>query len=166
MLTLQIVKHSEATSFDIDRAIAIKQVAWPYPKDSQIQWMRDNLTADDTHVFLYDDGNECDIAYLNMINIRVIINGISTLCVGIGNVCSARKGGGKCLIIKINELIVENHIPAILFCKSSLVGFYRKFNWKLISPERVTLNHHINDINTMVFNMPMQSILEYDGNLF
>jgi len=92
MYSLYTVKHSEATPLDLDRAISLKSVAWPYPKESQIQWMRENLKPEDLHVFLMQYGT--DVAYLNIAMVYVTINGTLTLCAGIGNVCSSRKGGG------------------------------------------------------------------------
>ena len=47
MYSIYTVKHSEATPLDLDRAISLKSVAWPYPKESQIQWMRENLKPAD-----------------------------------------------------------------------------------------------------------------------
>lgn len=93
MYSIYTVKHSEATPLDLDRAISLKSVAWPYPKESQIQWMRENLKPEDLHVFLMQDGT--DVAYLNIAMVYATINGTPTLCAGIGNVCSSRKGGVK-----------------------------------------------------------------------
>ena len=92
MYNLQTIKHSEATLNDLQRAIAVKSVAWPYPMESQLAWMRDNLQPVDTHVFLQEDG--CDVAYLNIAMVHANITGVDTLCAGIGNVCSTRNGGG------------------------------------------------------------------------
>ena len=86
MYNLQTIKHSEATLNDLQRAIAVKSVAWPYPMESQLAWMKDNLKPIDTHVFLQEYG--CDVAYLNIAMVHVIINGTDTLCAGISNVCS------------------------------------------------------------------------------
>lgn len=93
MYSLYTVKHSEISNVDLERAIALKSVAWPYPKESQMQWMRDNLKPEDIHVFLQEDGE--DVAYLNIAMVQAIINGTSTTCAGIGNVCSNRKGGER-----------------------------------------------------------------------
>lgn len=86
MYSLQIIKHSEISRNDLRRAISLKSVAWPYPVESQLAWMKDNLKPIDTHVFLQEYG--CDVAYLNIAMVHVIINGTDTLCAGIGNVCS------------------------------------------------------------------------------
>lgn len=163
MYSLYTVKHSEVSTIDLERAIALKSVAWPYPKESQMQWMRDNLKSEDIHVFLQEDGE--DVAYLNIAMVNAIINGFSTPCAGIGNVCSNRKGGGKTLIINTNKLISQLDIPGILFCRDRLVGFYNQYNWKLLNPKQVTINH-LEGINTMVFNLNTDCVIVYDDRNF
>lgn len=91
MYSLQTIKHSEADSEVLNRAIAIKQVAWPYPKESQFRWIRDNLCDDDVHVFLQKDDR--DVAYLNIAWVDAFINGVKVNCAGVGNVCSKFMGG-------------------------------------------------------------------------
>ena len=93
MYSLYTIKHSEISKIDLERAIALKSVAWSYPKESQMQWMKYNLKPEDIHVFLQEDGE--DVAYLNIAMVQALINGTSTSCAGIGNVCSNRKGGVK-----------------------------------------------------------------------
>ena len=89
MYSIYTVKHSEATSLDLECAITLKSVAWPYPKDSQMQWIKNNLKPEDIHVFLLEDGEY--IAYLNIAMVQVKINGTPIICAGIGNVCSSRR---------------------------------------------------------------------------
>lgn len=164
MYSLQTIKHSEISQSDLVRAITVKSAAWPYPMESQLAWMKDNLLPIDTHVFLQEDG--CDVAYLNIAMVHVNIDGIDTLCAGIGNVCSTRTGGGKNLILRTNELITEKNIPGILFCRDKLVGFYSKYNWKVINPKQVTLTHLGEGINTMVLNINENSTILYDDRNF
>ena len=164
MYSIYTVKHSEATSLDLDRAIYMKSVAWPYPKESQIQWMRENLQPEDFHVFLMQDGT--DVAYLNIAMVYATINGTPTLCAGIGNVCSSRKGGGKNLMSLTNNLIIDLNVPGILFCRDKLVSFYDKFNWSLLKSEQVILNHLGEGINTMVYNLKTDSTIIYDDRNF
>ena len=75
-------------------------------------------------------------------------------------------GGGKNLILRVNELITEKYIPGILFCRDKLVGFYSKYNWKIVNPEQVTLNHLGEGINTMVLNIDESSTIVYDDRNF
>lgn len=164
MYSLYIVKHSDVSDADIERAIALKSVAWPYPKASQMQWMKDNLTLDDIHVFLQEDGR--DVAYLNIVMINVIINGIITNCAGIGNVCSIRKGCGKELMLRANDYIISLNVPGILFCKDNLVGFYGKYDWKLLNPEQVTTTCVGVGVNTMVLNLEKDSFVMYTDRNF
>jgi len=164
MYSLYTVRHSKISSTDLERAVALKSVAWPYPKESQMQWIRDNLKPEDIHVFLQEDGK--DIAYLNIAMVNASINGNCTICAGIGNVCSNRKGGGKNLIINTNRLILDLNIPGILFCRDKLVGFYEKYGWKLLNLKQVTLNHLGDGINTMVYNMNTNNTISYNDRNF
>lgn len=164
MYSIYTVRHGDATHMDLERAIALKSVAWPYPKESQIQWMKDNLIPEDIHVFLQEDGE--DVAYLNIAMVQVIINGASIACAGIGNVCSSRTGGGRNLMILTNAFISELNIPGILFCRDKLVSFYKKYNWELLKHEQVTLNHLEEGINTMVLNLKKESIVVYTDRNF
>ena len=164
MYSIYTVKHSEATSLDLERAITLKSVAWPYPKDSQMQWIKNNLKPEDIHVFLLEDGEY--IAYLNIAMVQVKINGTPTICAGIGNVCSSRKGGGKNLMILTNDFITDLNIPGILFCRDKLVSFYDKYNWNLLNPKQVTLYHLGEGINTMVYNQDTDCTVVYDDSNF
>ena len=164
MYGIYTVKHSDISNVDLERAIALKSVAWPYPKESQMQWMRDNLKPDDIHVFLQEDGE--DVAYLNLVMVQATINGSLTTCVGIGNVCSIRKGSGKELMFRVNDFIVELNMPGILFCKDNLVGFYNKYNWKLLNSKLDILNNLGTGVNTMIFNLEKNSFVAYKDRIF
>ena len=164
MDAIEIIRHSEATSENIDRAINLKQKAWSYPKESQIKWIQDNLREEDYHVFLLRDGH--DVAYLNMVSVNCIINGASMQCVGIGNVCSSVTGGGKALLSCVNTYLLNNKLTGLLFCRDTVVGFYKKCNWKLISPEQVTLRDFPPDINTMVYGIHDVKTIEYHDRNF
>lgn len=91
MYTNIFLHHKDADTAFLDRVIALKQKAWPYPKESQLAWMASNLKDDDIHVMLMNDDH--DVAYLNLCDVRCNINGTDTQCVGIGNVCSTQIGG-------------------------------------------------------------------------
>lgn len=164
MYSLYIVKHSDISVADVERAITLKSVAWPYPKASQMQWIKDNMTSKDIHVFLQEDGE--DVAYLNIAMVNALINGIDTICAGIGNVCSIRKGCGKELMLRVNDFITSLNLPGILFCKDKLVGFYGKYDWKLLNPERVTTAYLDDGINTMVLNLETDCSVVYNDRNF
>lgn len=164
MDTIEIIRHREATSENIDRAINLKQKAWPYPKESQIKWIQDSLREEDYHVFLLRDGY--DVAYLNMVSVNCIINGASMRCAGIGNVCSFVIGGGRALLLHINMYLIKNNLTGLLFCKNTVVGFYQKCDWKLISQEQTALQGFPIGINTMVYNINNVETIEYNDRNF
>lgn len=109
MYSYKLVKHNDADASVFNRVIALKQNAWPYPRESQLAWMKENLKDDDIHVILTQDDK--DVAYLNMVNVNCLINGVNSRCAGIGNVCSSEVGGAKtffcapiCILKKTNCL--------------------------------------------------------------
>lgn len=159
MYSIQMIRQVDVDAAIIERAIVLKQRAWPYPKESQLIWIQNNLQEEDFHVFLLQDGH--DIAYLNMVNISCIINGACIRCVGIGNVCSSVSGGGKTLLSHINSYLVNNNLVGLLFCKDAVVGFYEKCDWKLISLEQVIQPNLLVGTNTMVYNVNNVDTIEY-----
>lgn len=163
MFSLQLIQHSDASSLDLDRVIALKQVAWPYLKDSQMQWMQNNLHPNDIHVFLQKEGQ--DVAYLNIAWVRVRINGVDTTCAGLGNVCSriTGVGYGKLLITRLMGVLMGG---GILFCKDTLVEFYRKCNWELVNPPVGTLPKTLEGVNIMVYNVGNVETIEYNDRNF
>ena len=166
MFSLQTIKHSEASNLDLDRAIAIKQVAWPYSKESQMHWMQNNLHPNDVHVFLQEDGQ--DVAYLNIAWVNACINGVDMTCAGIGNVCAKVVGKryGERLIISVLDLLSDSNKIGLLFCRSNLVDFYSKYNWVTIPKERVYSRLHDDSVCMMVFNSPMVYSLVYTDRSF
>ena len=92
MTELEIIKHNDILFRDLLRAVAVKNVAWPHPVESQVKWIIDNMRPDDYHVFLKDD--EQDKAYMTLSPVTASVNGVETPFMGVGCVCSANPGMG------------------------------------------------------------------------
>ena len=151
----------------IDRVIAIKQVAWPYPKDSQIKWLEENLDNEDLHVFLRE-GND-SVAYLNLHKINITINNKYFEGFGIGNVCAKVKGCGygSHLLRLTNDYLVSNNKVGLLFCHTPLVKFYSGCNWNLLHSEKCLSPKLDEGICAMTYNAPdIIDTLHYNGKLF
>ena len=167
MYTLKLIKHSEATPEDISQVISVKQKAWPYPFESQTEWIEENLSPEDIHVFLVNDGDYS--AYMNLVKIQVCINGCFYDGYGIGNVCASIKGRGfgNKLVRLTNNYLVEINKPGLLFCHTPLIRFYSGCDWELMLPEMCLEPVLGDEIHAMTFNAPVKiKSLKYQGKLF
>ncbi len=167
MFKLRIIRHSEASKEDIANVIKLKSIAWPYPFDSQEEWISKNIKEDDLHVFLQtDDVNE---AYMNLVDISLEINGVSTKSYGIGNVCTKTKGMGygNKLMTLVNDYLKMVNRPGLLFCHEFVEPFYVKCGWKKIEREICFINGLTPEIFIYGYNLPPTLIsLKYGERLF
>lgn len=165
-MQLQFIKHHDILFRDLLRVIAIKSNAWPYPIESQIRWMLNNLQDEDIHVILHNDKK--DMGYLTLSNVTAKVDNKLMKFTGVGCVCVANpgKGWGKSLIINTNEYLQQYNCKGLLFCKTDLLGFYSKYNWKLIPPEIVFFNSPHEGVFTMVYNCEDITWLEYTDRFF
>ena len=151
-MELQIIQHNDILFGDVLRAISLKSVAWPYPVESQVKWIIDNMRIDDMHVFLIDAGK--DLAYMTLSPVKGWVNGSLVSFYGVGCVCSANpgRGYGKMLIKSVNEYLLNNNCRGLLFCKKDLMGFYGKYNWELVHPNKIHFTTPHEGVFTMVYN--------------
>lgn len=167
MFAIQIVNHKNINSAVLERIISLKQKAWPYPKDSQMGWIRDNLRDGDLHVILLHDGE--DVAYLNLCDVHCEINGVEKQCMGIGNVCSAVKGMGygNRLMTMTNEWLKSNEKIGLLFCHSHVELFYAKCGWNKLDENIYDIEGVTPEILVYIYNAsnPVLS-LKYKDRLF
>ena len=165
-MELQIIKHKDILFRDVFRTIAVKSVAWPHPIESQLKWIVDNMSPEDMHVFLTDEGK--DVAYMTLSPVKGILNGKDTSFLGIGCVCSAVKGMGygNRLMQEVNSYLEKNNTKGLLFCRDGVIKFYQKNNWQLIPRENVISEHINNDVLTMVYNCEDVKSLEYTDREF
>lgn len=166
MTELEIIKHNDIFFRDLLRAIAVKNIAWPHSVESQVKWIIANMQPDDLHVFLIENGEE--LAYMTLSPVTAAMNGVYTPFMGVGCVCSANPGmgGGKLLIISANKFFDKNNYKGLLFCKQNLIGFYSKYNWKLVPPERVHFNTPHEGVFTMTYNCEDVERLDYADRFF
>lgn len=166
MYTLEMIKHNDILFRDLLRGIAVKNVAWPHPIESQVKWIIENMHPEDFHVFLSECGE--DKAYMTMSPVEGIMNGEKTTIWGVGCVCSSRKGQGYggLLLMKTNQFLIEKGVKGLLFCKRQLIPFYEKYNWVVLPQDKVRIPEKGSEIYTMVFNCPVTSSFEYKGRMF
>jgi len=167
MFDLMLIPHKDVNRQQIEEIIEIKSKAWPYSFNSQLEWINTNLKGADLHVLLLLRGSI--IAYLNLIEIEIKIDGISQKCYGLGNVCASEKGKGwgKEIMTQTNSFLKLKNKIGLLFCKKSLVNFYKLNNWELVEKNKLLLLFDNESIETMIFNSSTEyNHLEYLGKQF
>ncbi len=163
---LQLIIHKDILFRDLLRGIAIKNVAWPHSIESQVKWIIDNMSPDDNHVFLTEEG--CDKAYMTLSPVEGILNGSKTRFMGVGCVCAKErnKGDGGKLVSSVNDYLFSNGLYGLLFCKTNLISFYKKNGWQLLPDEIVTLQPQHEGVFVMVYNCPEVRSFKYSSRLF
>lgn len=166
MANLEIIRHNDILFRDLLRAIAVKNVAWPHPVESQVKWIIDNMQPDDMHVFLKEDGE--DKAYMTLSPVTATVNGAETPFMGVGCVCSAERGVGMGMLLmeSVNRWLIKNNHKGLLFCKKELIAFYKKNGWRVVEPEKVLFDIPHDRVFTMSYNVAEIKSLQYSNRLF
>lgn len=165
-MELEIIKHNDILFRDLLRGIAVKNVAWPHPIESQLKWIVNNMYPEDCHVFLTGGGN--DKAYMTLSPVEGEMNGIVTAFYGVGCVCTSSKGEGfgGLLLKKTNGYLLEKDFKGLLFCKKQLIPFYEKYDWVVVPQNKIIMPEDAPAVLTMVYNCPEIDSLKYSGRLF
>lgn len=167
MFSIKAILHKELTRSLLDKIIMVKTAAWPYPYEEQKKWIDNNIKGSDIHFLLLKENKA--IAYLNLIDIEVDIDNCRKKAFGVGNVCAIEKGKGygNELMKLTNEYIIEKKRVGLLFCKSELVDFYKKFSWIQLGNSKLVLTFDNNNIETMIYNFNHSiNKLQYNGKSF
>lgn len=138
----KIIFNSDILNCDIKKIVELKNEYWPYGIDSQMEWIRENILAEDAHMLAEtQDGNL--VAYLTLTKVDLRINSLNYKMLGIGNVCVEKmllgKGYGKALVQKASRYINNCGLLGVLLCKENLVPFYTKCGWTNIQYKRASV---------------------------
>lgn len=165
-MELEIIKHNDILFRDLLRGIAVKNIAWPHPIESQLKWIINNVHPEDFHVFLTEGGK--DSAYMTLSPVECEMNGNMTAFYGVGCVCSSSRGEGfgGLLLKKTNGYLLDNGFKGLLFCKKQLIPFYEKYDWKVVPHNKVIMPEENPAVFTMVYNCPVIESLLYSDRLF
>jgi hypothetical protein len=150
-MTLIFKKHFELSKSDLREIISIKKIYWNYNTKEQKKWLADNLYKNDLHVLMKK--SSLLVGYMNLVNIDVLINQRPISFIGVGNVCALNQGQGygTKLISEVQQYLIINDFPGLLFCQQRLISFYQKNNWKLINRDFILQNLGEN-VHVMTFN--------------
>lgn len=166
MFHIKLIVHGNIAEDELNEVIGIKSTQWNYSYEEQMQWIKKNIKDTDIHVLLYLNGKS--VAYLNLIDIDLVVSNISKKGLGIGNVCAIEKGKGFGfeLMKETNSFISQSNKIGLLFCKEPLLKFYRSLGWKDLASEEYKING--DKIEVMIYNVNYNNkiLIEYDGTLF
>ena len=170
MYSMKIKAHKDMNKLDFEEAIEIKSKQWAYGYYDQYVWMKKNLQKSDLHVFLKK--NNRNVAYLNLIDIKVSINhdDIKIDAIGIGSVCAICRGYGygNEIMSLVNEYIIRENKIGLLICKRPLLKFYKNLGWYQLNHENYDIG--LNDLKLMIFNKNGVEckifFIKYDGVIF
>ena len=166
MFHIKLIKHQDITEIDIKEIVNLKSKQWKFSLDRQLQWIKKNIKNSDLHVILYLKNKS--VAYLNLINIDLVVNDIPKKGLGVGNVCAIEKGKGYGfeLMKEVNKTISDLNKIGILFCKTPLLKYYNSLNWKVLKQNQYRID--CGNSKVMVFNIDIgeETIIDYDGILF
>ncbi len=131
MITIETIKNRDLDEKKLRKIIALKRQNWPYPDDSQQEWIEKNLQADDFHVLVLHSDDL--VAYLNLVDLQISIDEKTVKMYGIGNVCSeaGRRGDGwgRLLMSAAGCFLIDLDRPGILLCRGAVFRFYEKCGW-------------------------------------
>lgn len=167
MFEVRYIPHHKISEITLDLIIGVKTKAWDYSKEQQKEWMYLNLKDSDIHVLLFQNSNA--VAYLNLIDITINVDGFDVPTYGVGNVCATKRGAGfgKQLILAMNSYLKLEEKTGLLFCRDALVKFYSSNGWLLVARDKLSVISLTAGVNTMIFNVTCEySEIGYHGKLF
>lgn len=168
MFRALVVNNDNLEGVLLDEVCAIKSIAWPYSLEMQRDWIKKNLTSNDLHFLVYND--DILIAYMNLVMVKFKINELEIAAFGVGNVCAIEKGKGYGAVLMnyANEYMLNSNSIGLLFCNTSLVDFYARYDWKVIPKSKISFPL-VNETNfeTMILNYtnPISAVI-YADRLF
>ena len=158
-LEITIIESKDLSEQQIIEINVLKQQHWKYSAAEHMRWFRENIKPDDKHVLLREGGEL--VAYLNLVNVDVTVNGTADKMLGIGNVCVAanREGSGigATLMAVTNSYLKREKLCGVLFCRDKLLGFYARTCWEKVDATEITVEGKLCDCNMMIYD-PLRKI--------
>ena len=157
---IEVFQHGELPLPIKKEIISVKSQYWRFSYESQLQWMDKNLQKGDLH-FLLRNANQV-IAYLNLVNINLLMDNEQIGAIGVGNVCVSKEksnnGYGSKIMSLANEKIKSLKIPGVLLCHERLIDFYTKVGWRVLSCDNIIIDSKSFKEKVMIFNSKMFTV--------
>ena len=147
-MVFEFIKHNEISDANLTEISILKAEHWDYPVSEQLNWMKINLHSLDIHLLLKED--DILVGYLSMVNLDLNLDDVAQKFLGIGSVSVTKKLQKRklgFLLMKITEYYLhKNNINGILFCKESVLSFYKKCGWNLYYGEALVENENFENM--------------------
>lgn len=141
LLQFRAMTNKTTSEKQLIEIATLKNQYWKYTIDSQIRWIAEHYEDNDIHILAYQES--ILIAYAGLVFNECIIDGIQSKFCGLGNVCVSaaeqKKGVGKLLVEEANKIINLKNSEGFLFCHKSLVPFYQKCGWNVLTTNSVLI---------------------------
>lgn len=149
------IRHSDLAAGMLEAIIRLKGQYWKYPLESQRRWIRDNIEDGDLHLCI-KNAQQHLIGYLNLVRVKIIVDGDVIKYCGVGNVCvdakHRKRNFGTLLMSVCNYYLPFLEKRGVLLCAQGLAGFYEKAGWHRFGG-RVLLRGNPYE-KTVMFNYP------------
>ena len=147
-------KNFQLSKKEIKDICLLKDNQWKFGIKSQLNWYRKNIKKEDIHNMMFI--NSKLIGYTSLRRRKCLVNKVLKKYLLFDSFVLDKKYRNKKLSNLImyfdNEIIKQNKILSFLICKKDLVDFYKKFNWKLIKNNNISIPDHSFSTNGMIFN--------------
>ena len=147
-------KTKQLKKEQINNICKLKNSYWKYGFKSNLEWFKKNVKKYDIHNLIY---HKSKLIGYTLLRIRTFYLGkfkkkyfyFDTLIID----KKFRSKGISYFLMKLNnQIIKKNDKISFLICKNKLIGFYKKFGWKVMSKKVFSIRDHNFNTNGMYFN--------------
>ena len=139
---------------EIKKICILKDDHWKFGIKSQLNWYKKNIKKEDIHNMMFI--NTKLIGYTLLKRRSCLVNKVLQKYLHFDTLILDKKYRNKKLSNLImyfdNEIIKQNKKLSFLICKKDLIDFYKKFNWKLIKNNNISVADHYFSTNGMIYN--------------
>ncbi len=151
-------KNFQLSKKEIKNICLLKSNQWKFGIKSQLNWYKKNIKKEDIHNMLFI--NSKLVGYTLLRKRMCFVNKVKKKYLLFDTLILDKKYRKKKLSNLImcfdNEIIKQNKKLSFLICKKGLIDFYKKFNWKLIKNNNISIPDRSFSTNGMIFNNNIQ----------
>jgi len=147
-------KSSQLSGKEIKNICLLKNTHWKYGAKSQLDWLKKNIKKNDIHNLLFIKSKF--VGYTLLKKRTCFLNKTKTTYLYFDTLILNKKYKKKKLSNLImyfnNEIIIQNNKLSFLICLKEMINFYKKFNWKIIKNENISIGDHPFSTYGMIYN--------------
>lgn len=163
-ISIELKKTSELIQSEIEAVNNLKNQHWEHEMEEHMKWWNRNIKADDRHLLIWGGGYI--LAYLDLADVDVKINGQQHRMYGVGNVCVSKDhlgyGLGSLLMQSANFFLKEDEMSGILMCRESARRFYQRNGWAGMRPVKLAVCGTSKECSVFFRNPPFPAEVKVD----